>query len=316
MNRGQKIFLVGMPRSGTTSLMKLLNSHENIVSFGESLFWGRGYLHPINGIYYSKKQIDYLIDFYSTYNWINDFSTEQKRTFEQELTNGFKKLYLDGKATPKLFFNFLCNVFKTTFKKNISIEKTPHHIHNIDRIKSHYPDAKFLISYRNPYDFILSYKYQGSQNNIKNRKKFKRTYHPLQVSLICRKYLNSIKKYKNSNSVLILDIISLTEGNGIKDLASFLNVNFDNFGVYTKDNSSFSKMNIKPKLNAVDYFWANLILGKYIKENDEFRNSNCDLLTICKSVLKIPLSLFYNIYYLDVAKGQTKLKYLFSYLKK
>ena len=75
-------------------------------------------------------------------------------------------------------------------------------------------------------------------------------------------------------------------------------------------------MNIKPKLNAVDYFWANLILGKYIKENDEFRNSNCDLLTICKSVLKIPLSLFYNIYYLDVAKGQTKLKYLFSYLKK
>lgn len=303
-----------MPRSGTTSLMKLLNSHESIVSFGESLFWGRQFVKPTNGEFYSRDEIDSLYDFYISYNWINEFNPDQKTIYKQELTAGCKKLVKESEITPKIFFDLLCKVFQSTFKKDFAIEKTPHHIHYTDRIKSYYPNAKFIITYRNPYDFILSYKFQGSQGHIKTREKFERTYHPLQVALIWRKYINSIHEHKNSNSVLALDITTL-KGNGIKDLASFLGVNHKEFDVYKKDNSSFSKMKKIPKLKNDDYFWANLILKKYLKENSLYRNSNYDFLGICKSVLKIPLALYYNLFYLELAEGQTKLGYLFNYLK-
>ena len=304
----EKVFLVGMPRSGTTSLMKLLNSNKDIVAFGESLFWGRLYLKPINGDFYSKEQLYTLHELYISRNWINEFNDSQKLVFEEELTLGIRNFLIDSEVTPKLFFDLLCKVFQTTFKKKYSIEKTPHHIHNIDRIRSYYPNAKFIITIRDPYDFILSCKFQGSQSNSTIREKFKRTYHPLQAALIFRKYLNSINKFKNSDYVLILNIEALKNENGIKKLSSFLKINSNDLGIYKKDNSSFSKMNVKPKLDKVDVFWANLVLKNYLKENAQYQNSNCDFMTIVLSSLKLPISLFYNIYFLNLAKGQTKLK--------
>lgn len=310
----QKVFLVGMPRSGTTSLMKLLNSHKDIVSFGESLFFGRQYLKPSEGEFYVREEITLLYKFYLNYNWINKFSDTQKQIYKELITKKYKELLLNDKITPKFFFDTLCKVFEFTFNKKFSIEKTPHHIHFIDRVKGHYPDSKFIITYRNPYDFMLSYKFQGSQTNEEVRRKFEKTYHPLQVALIWRKYINSITKYKALTNTLLLDIETL-EGYGLYKLAKFLNIEKEDLEILKKDNSSFSKMKVKPKLDKIDIFWVNLLLKKYLKENAVYQDSNYGFWAICKSVFKIPLALFYNLHYLEIAKGQTKLNYLFNYLK-
>ena len=39
--------IVGMPRGGTTAMMRALNADQRIAAFGESLFWGRAWVEPL-----------------------------------------------------------------------------------------------------------------------------------------------------------------------------------------------------------------------------------------------------------------------------
>ena len=50
-------FIVGMGRAGTTWLSKCLNEHPDVAVFGETLFWGRGFMQPQHGRYYTSKEV-------------------------------------------------------------------------------------------------------------------------------------------------------------------------------------------------------------------------------------------------------------------
>ena len=43
----------------------------------------------------------------------------------------------------------------------MAVEKTPHHVRHVDRIRRHVPDARFVIMIRGPEEFLLSYKHKG-----------------------------------------------------------------------------------------------------------------------------------------------------------
>ncbi|MDA0296654.1 MAG: sulfotransferase [Planctomycetota bacterium] len=39
--------IVGMPRGGTTAMMRALNADDRVAAFGETLFWGRAWVEPL-----------------------------------------------------------------------------------------------------------------------------------------------------------------------------------------------------------------------------------------------------------------------------
>ena len=54
-------FVVGMPRAGTTFLVRSLNQHPRVVSFGESRFWGNDWVEPgPDG--YDRAQLETVIE--------------------------------------------------------------------------------------------------------------------------------------------------------------------------------------------------------------------------------------------------------------
>ncbi len=133
-NNKQLVFLVGVPRSGTTWLQKLLHNHPSIGSAQES--------HLFNTL------ISPMITAWENALNFNDgrggvgipaYMTEQE--FNQK--------------TAEYIYNILNQ--SDDFRNNqLFIEKTPDHLIHIDNIKRLIPSAKFIFVQRNPLDVIES----------------------------------------------------------------------------------------------------------------------------------------------------------------
>ena len=81
------------------------------------------------------------------------------------------------------------------------IEKTPHYIKYWKEIVSSFPSSKFIVSYRNPYDWLLSYKYKyltAVSTNTKTIKVIKNQFNIIGCCLNYRSYIKSIISMTNS----------------------------------------------------------------------------------------------------------------------
>jgi hypothetical protein len=307
----KNFFIVGMPRAGTTYLSKLLNMHSQIASSGETLFFGRLYFDPENGVY-TKEQISYWLNRFKTQSFDN-LSKDERRLLNANLELEFEKL--KELCSPKYVFESLSNAFKKTSNKTFFIEKTPHHIQYVDRILSFYPEAKFIILIRDPYKWLLSYKFQGSQKDEKVRNVFKKIYHPLFASLVWRKNYISVQAAlnKNSEKCLVIKNEDLNNIDTNKKVQSFIDIEFEDLSL-EHINSSFSKIN-KPKLNAIDVFWMNVIAKKQIKESGyQSKKGQISPYLFIKSIFQMVPAAFYVVKFLPANKNI--FIYLFNYLKK
>lgn len=306
-------FICGMPRAGTTYLSSLLNEHSQITSTGESLFFGRMYLEPKEKSTYSMAEISAILSRLLKHKFDNLKKTNRKK-LDKKLTEEFHKLGV--KASPKLVFKALAKAFLSfDAKKNVFIEKTPHHIQHTDRILQFFPDTKFIVLRRNPYEWLLSYKFQGSQKNKAVRKIFRRIYHPISAALVWRKNYSSITEAvrKKKDAFLVIENEDLNDKNTTDKILSFLNIAPEEISIPSK-NSSFETIK-KPKLTPVDIFWMNFICKKQLKEAPyKYFKSNANPLSIFWSVFKILPALAYSIKY--VGSSQNIVKYFFNYLKK
>lgn len=134
------IFLIGVPRSGSTMLRMILNSHPNIYSGGE-MPWlsgnygvrGFGTETSIRCLYQRMTVGDYSIS--KTMSHINKDNV--RRSF-----NSFVKDIIDLQLTKE--------------GKNIWIEKTPDNIIQIPFLKEIFPNARFIHIMRDGRDVALS----------------------------------------------------------------------------------------------------------------------------------------------------------------
>ena len=160
------VFIVGLPRSGTSLIEQIISSHSNVYGGGELIF------------------LEILL----------------KRAFTEN-----NKFIKDKLADDKIFQNvsdkFYDHIRKFyDGKKNIITDKTPQNFMWIGLIKKIFPDAKFIHSIRNPKDNCLSiYKnlFDGDINwsyNLDNILKYFENY----------RYI--ISKYKSEFDKDILDI--------------------------------------------------------------------------------------------------------------
>lgn len=149
------IFIIGIGRSGTTLLSKLLNQHPNINVLPEIPFL----------LFFHKKFKSKKItaqDLELTKNYLYEFSnTEESRLIVD-------KIIFDLKNKENLNYNEFCNtIYKRLHTKNSQIQyvfdKNPYYTFYVDRILSIYPNAKFIYMVR---DFRANiYSRSANKNN-------------------------------------------------------------------------------------------------------------------------------------------------------
>ena len=166
------IFIIGLPRSGSTLVESILTSgSQRIPSFGESHVINVSILEEIGSKIYKE-----------------NFNADQFN-FELNIENMNEKV-----------INKYSQLFKNGYKKNNKfVDKSLENFFNIKVIINLFPKAKFLHTYRNTLDSVISI-YQSMlpdlswSHNIEN------------ILEYVNNYLNIIHHYKTKYPNFILDV--------------------------------------------------------------------------------------------------------------
>lgn len=312
-----RAFIVGMPRAGTTYISKVLNNHEDCVSVGESLYWGRNFIQGNELGIYNETSLEEIFNRFSNWNWEPKISADLIDDFHSILKEEFSKIKIP--CTPDQPFEALANSFCKLYNKTVFIEKTPHHINWLSRIQNYYPDAKFVIAQRDPYSFMLSYKYQGLQKSKEIRNTFKRIYHPVSCALVWKKNFNSIKKACSEfpNNTFLFEQDKLNSLEQLRLLENFLEMEKLSLDVIKKDNSSFEKAQRKFELNSIDIFWMNVVAKKEITGSPYLlKKVFPNPFSLLWSMIILPYKFFVSTYILSKNSNRSVFSYIFSYLNK
>lgn len=294
-------FVVGMSRAGTTWAIKMLNQHPSVAAFGETLYWGRHFVPPGPDGCYSSAEAKEMIGRFKTKRL--EPAESGPGCLSDAVRMDLPRLIDESFPTPPdnispgALFRNLCAVICAAERKTVAVEKTPHHLHWIDRIVTELPDARFIVMVREPYGFVLSYKYQGEQSDQATRILFERSYHPFAAAMVWRSYMRSVRSVRQrySERVLVVDLKEVKERpvDVLKGMLDFLQVAPFEFDLAEdKYNSSFARMN-KPEMAPEDIFWTNLLARKYFADFGVSRRASIasfgDFLAVAFSVIRLPI---------------------------
>ena len=163
------IFIIGLPRSGSTLIESILtSSKENIISFGECNVFNVSILDQIGPKIYSEKfdnkKFEFLIN---------------KESLNKSILEKYSQ-YSD-------------------IKHNKFVDKSLENFFNIEFIRSIYPKAKFIHTYRNPLDSIISI-YQSMLPELSW------THNIEDILLYMDNYYKVLKYFKSKYPEIIMDI--------------------------------------------------------------------------------------------------------------
>ncbi|RLF27775.1 MAG: hypothetical protein DRN08_01535 [Thermoplasmata archaeon] len=156
------IFIIGCPRSGTTLVRVILDSHPNICCGPET--------HMFRDIEKFRKNILHR------WNMLQPYGVD-KKAINQKL---------------KEFFLLFTENYVSTKKKKRWAEKTPDHIFYVDLIDELFPDCQFINVIRDGRDVVCSYKERWGRKTFFNAiKTWNKT---INLTLIYRKKFDK-KRY-------------------------------------------------------------------------------------------------------------------------
>ncbi|HUF84255.1 MAG TPA: sulfotransferase [Acidimicrobiia bacterium] len=193
-------FVVGMPRAGTTFVVHRLNEHPEICAFGESRYWGNDWVRPDRAGRYDRPRLDRV----RAKLVANPLDTNVGEDGPEIGRAGWMKTMgrpelaalvgstldsLDVPTDPGTVFSAYAGAIAAAEGKRIAVEKTPHHLRHVDRIRAHLPDARFVVMIRGPEGFLLSYKHFGDSKPERQRAVADARWHPIGVALLWRSYL-------------------------------------------------------------------------------------------------------------------------------
>ena len=163
------IFIIGLPRSGSTLIESILtSSKENIISFGECNVFNVSILDQIGPKIYSEKfdnkKFEFLIN---------------KESLNKSILEKYSQ-YSD-------------------IKHEKFVDKSLENFFNIELIRSIYPKAKFIHTYRNPLDSVISI-YQSMLPELSW------THHIEDILSYMDNYYKVLKYFKSKYPKIIMDI--------------------------------------------------------------------------------------------------------------
>lgn len=144
-------FIVGTSRSGTTLLQALLNAHSDVLIPPETHFFK--YEDELSARWYQWMKAAPLRAFV-------DYLFEEKRRMEdlgidrEELVRAIKKAGVESKT--ELFLLVMALYGAKKGGATVLGEKTPRHLLYVDELADRYPDARFLVLFRDPRAKALS----------------------------------------------------------------------------------------------------------------------------------------------------------------
>ena len=151
------IFIIGYPRSGTTLLQALIATQPGIYSFPETHFFPTiaqvGEVDELGFI--QSACVDKLLA---------KIREKTGLQFSSNTASQLSALAEKNILHIKWFFELIVYQYlhKETNHKNVGkyrwVEKTPYHIHYLDRIHDLYPDAQFVAIVRHPIPAVISRK--------------------------------------------------------------------------------------------------------------------------------------------------------------
>lgn len=283
-------FIAGMPRSGTTWLMKSLNQHPEILAYGETSFFGRNRLKKE---IYTKEDVAKLSAIYGKIpsTWECPIPNQH---LSELLIKGLSLSDLDQEETidiHKLFRNLNQYLLDKT-GKSVVFEKTPHHIFHIHELINVYHASQFIILKREPKSFFNSYKNLSLSKEGKLKKKLNRLYHPFILTIQYKTYYSKIEETMTKKNCLIIDYqdIKINPKDVLDRCCKSIGVSPFDFKIEVV-NSSFRGNTVPPELSAYDVAWLNL-LG-IIKKGSTRKY----YLPAFGSLLTLPLWLYWVSYY-------------------
>lgn len=297
-------FIVGMSRSGTKWLSMCLNQHSEIAVFGETGFWGKDYIPTENG-QWTPQQCSAVVNRMPGIRErrIDEHGrvhVEGQATPVGASVGGLNGLFaplaeeilsVGESLTPEEVFNRICSIVADDSGKKKILEKTPHHVNWIRRIHATYPDARFLVMYRDPYGFMRSYKHQGDRKPQEIGATYRRMYHPIGCALVYRGYARAILDAQSlcpENMLMIsLDAIKRDAKSSLAEACHFLGVSFEEECLLPPLNSSFPER--RKNLDEVDVLWMNWIAGREIQKlGYRKRKANVPVNKLVQTLLEVP----------------------------
>ncbi len=271
--------VVGTARGGTRWLCRTLNEHSQVAAFGESMFWGRGYVKPDRDGCYSPEQVRRMGQRFARRRWSpHGGGPGSLRSVGPDggggpLTEAISRAFdaVDRRLSPVDCFRTLCAAVLEAEGKSIAVEKTPHHVNWADRIIASDPSARLVVMMRAPYAFMLSYKMQGTQYDDAVRNSFRRLYHPIACALVWRTYCERVhavaRSYPENTLVVQTEKLPTSEAQVLERVQQFLQVPVEDLaGRVGRDNSSIPEGQ-RPQLEDADVYWMNRIAGTTMRRH-------------------------------------------------
>jgi hypothetical protein len=292
--------IVGMPRAGTTWLTQCLNQHPDVTAFGETRFWGKAFVAPGAGRLYDHRSLQRVkgrllakpLETTIHHPGPGMMSSLGAQNIKSTIRIAFEGY--TGGVGPGDVFRSVAGQIARAEGKALWVEKTPHHIYHVDRIFKYLPSARFVITIRDPYSFILSYKYQrGYQRTAESRRRFEARYHPFMPVLVwtrCwRATQQALQDHPDQTMLVRMEDIESNPLAVVKQVESFfmLRHNPEVKGLSARVNSSFEDGS-KPNLLDSEIAWMNLIAGAQVREAGyQPREASIGSLAFWKSALEL-----------------------------
>ncbi len=316
-------FIMGMPRSGTTWLSKMLNHHPNVVVFGETLYWGRGFVEPNKEGYYAAEQVRQVTDLLKTrmgpllrgeQGNLKNIDKEQWVYLLDSLASSLEQTA----PTPKELFDEVVRMIAQKEGAAVAVEKTPHHILWLDRILTHYPASRIVVLKREPYSWLLSYKHISNRKHGAPRRIAEQIYHPINAANIWRSYAQAIKQAERwGEQVLVVDYqeIATKAEETSQKIQQHLQVPLYQglANQIERDNSSFEGQHTRPHLALDDIFWMNTIAARAMTRAGYVQQSQpmvTTILPVLASLARLPMWSWHTYSHLNRVVPGSAYKYV------
>jgi hypothetical protein len=294
------VFVVGVSRSGTTLMRRILNRSDQIAIANENHFLG--HLIPVESARHKFKKMGDLCDDDNVqrlvdYIYSGEFEKNSKyrgisyhwrwivKNVDRE---NFLQRVLDSDRSDRALFTVMMQVFADHWGKPIMGEKTPAHLRYVPTLMKWFPDGKVIHMLRDPRAIFISELRRRKELPVtppfKQLRRFIflfKLYIMLQTTVVWLESIQRYYKYKRiypDNYYLLKfeDLVSDSEKH-IRQVCDFLGVEFQDKMLEQKvvsrgfqlgrtgfdaEAATRWKKHIDPWINVWFSFW----LGKYLRE--------------------------------------------------
>ena len=270
-------FIVGMARGGTTWLGRVISMHPELAVFGETSFWGNLYVRPRADRLYGGDELLQVLEIQRERDWrattrdehdvlLGAGARDYGMLVEQALAR------LEPPVSPADAFRAIAAAIAESEGKRRVLEKTAHHVHWLPRIPAGFPDSRFILTLRDPYEFVVSLRHLGNRLEGRADRILDRPWrHPLLAALAWRGYMNSTERarIRYDDRLLVIGTNELRERPAptLERIQAFLDLPIRELPVaLTPLNSSFAG---RPRREpgADDVFWTNLVARSAMRRN-------------------------------------------------